>query len=194
MCDTASAARVRHVVTGHFQARAIATHQTGAHRTEAAEVYTAWHTRFLGSLLHMPMEQAVPIQRIAGFVGKHPIIRLSELRVLHPHPLHRREDDSMSIEGHLAFTIERSFGRFSVNSVGVGWHKNRMLISPHGPEPTDPAVRHVRIIPEISGNPLSWYISARNRLTPLTEKSWMRSANLANCHPPPGSESQKRRC
>jgi hypothetical protein len=72
------------------------------HRTEAAEINAAWHPKLLGSLLDVPVKQVVAIERLAGFVGKHQIIRRPELRILHPHPLHGSKNHAVPIEGHLA--------------------------------------------------------------------------------------------
>jgi hypothetical protein len=47
----------------------------------------------------MPMKKVMPIERFTMAIGKDEIVRLAKLLVRRPHPLYRREDDSVLIDG-----------------------------------------------------------------------------------------------
>ena len=60
---------VAHVVTGHLQASAQASHQAGMHGPETAEVNGVRNPEFLGCRFYVSVKQVVPVKRLASPVG-----------------------------------------------------------------------------------------------------------------------------
>src|ERR1035437_2111395 len=98
--DTARTAGVPHVVTGNLKAGAEAPHQAGVHGPEAAKVDGLRKSQLFRRRLQVPVEQIVPVKRLANLVGENKIVRFAEFRIGGPHLLYRREQNSMFVERH----------------------------------------------------------------------------------------------
>ena len=79
--DTARAASVPHVVTCNFETSAKASHQASVLGPKAAEVEGCRYSKFPGRCFRMSMKQVMPVERLANFVGKDQVIRLTEFLV-----------------------------------------------------------------------------------------------------------------
>ena len=80
-CDAVRVASVSHVVTCNFETSAKASHQASVLGPKAAEVEGCRYSKFPGRCFRMSMKQVMPVERLANFVGKDQVIRLTEFLV-----------------------------------------------------------------------------------------------------------------
>jgi len=105
--DASRASCVAHVVTGNLEASTKAPHEAGVHGPKAPEVDCRWQTQIFCYRLQVPIEQIMPIQRFAHFVGKNKVIRLTELLVACPESAYRSENNVMIVKRDLPFASIR---------------------------------------------------------------------------------------
>ena len=80
----ARTAGVPHVVTGNFEASAVAPHQAGVHGAGASEVDSLRQTELFSHRFYVPVEQVMPVKGPDEFVGKDKVVWFSELFVGRP--------------------------------------------------------------------------------------------------------------